>query len=383
LRGFCYYQLVLKKLLILDLILLFLHILSRFYFQPLVAVLPHHNLVADTRQKFLTQIKSQRPITKSIVIIGPDHFSPYQSKMVYGNQPWNLSSGTLKFADYLETHLNSLLDLDNLLVKNDHSIHNLTTDIKRLWPNASIFPILIGQDVELENLEPLISKLQSVCGFDCLLLASVDFSHYLPAALAHVHDQKSLRVLNNLELDQIGDLEVDSPQSLYLLTKIALHKQAQKFELFSHTNSGFIFHNPDHETTTHVMAFYQRSLFPPYKNDIQTFTYLPYQIDQSPNSTSLGDRFFYGTDKFQARAGLPPNMVLSGFYDSQNVTLYLLPTSIQQGRTYFVKGEEKQNQVFSYLSTIPDLSTYQIDEIWSRITYDRNTNSPSRPSLFP
>ncbi|MFA6518065.1 MAG: AmmeMemoRadiSam system protein B [Candidatus Shapirobacteria bacterium] len=336
-------------------------------------VVPHHNLVKNLRLDYLTQIVRQNPNVETIIIIGPDHFSPYQKSTSYGNLNWQLVNSQIDFAKGLETKLSPYLNLNNGIVRNDHTIYNLLPDIKSVWPNAQIFPILIGQKYSFSKLDPLISQVAKICQKNCLLLASVDFSHYLPATLANVHDRFTLKALNNLDPKLIQQAEVDSPQSLYFLINYALQKNIKKWHLFAHTNSGILANNFDAETTTHIFGSYSFSLLPNLFPDRSTTFMSSPPISQSDNLTSLGERFFYGTELKKSPIpppfSIPPNFVTAGTIDKSKVTLIFLPIFTKNNQTFFQIGQAKKDSLKSLLS--PHLSNpkFKIDLNTGTLTY--------------
>jgi MEMO1 family protein len=328
----------------------------KIYFSTGAIVLPHHNLVQSTRQQFLKAIAFRRLITKKIIIISPDHFSSNQRQINTCDQNWHLSTGLMKFQD-----LNFNLPVNNNLLKNDHGLYNPLTDLKTFFPTATVYPILIGQKVPFSELNSLLAKLNSVCGFDCLLVASVDFSHYLPATLAEVHDAHTLKILNNLDIDNLSTVEVDSPQSLYILEKFASLKNAKKFNLFAHTNSGFIANNPDIETTTHVFAYYTHG----FSSKIFTKTTVstPKTLDRSQNQNALGDRFFYGVDEFTVDPNL--NFVVSTIDTPTQTIKSFLPIK----NNLFIFGAEKQLLIKKYFDSLPNDQNLTKDYFWGRLIY--------------
>jgi MEMO1 family protein len=337
----------------LNLILFSLYFFLKIYFQPVSIVVPHHNFVAQKRLEYFFKIAQKRPFTKTVVIIGPNHFSSNQNQITYANRQWNLSNGIVNFNSTLEANLEPLLNIDNNLIKNDHAIFNLLPDIKSVWPDATVFPILIGQNYPISKLDSLISTISQNCKFDCLLIASVDFSHYLPSALAEIHDQKSIKELNNQNLTEIPKLEVDSPQSLFVLASFAKSKNAKKWDLFFNSNSGKLSNNSDVETTSYVIGSYQRSLL---KNQpITTETYLiSKNIDKKKSLSSLGARFFYGTDyidlnyssesEFILPFDLPDNMVVTKTIDGSQTEYHFFPTETKNGSTFLLRGQEKEKE---------------------------------------
>lgn len=306
--------------------------------------MPHHNLVANVRQEFLKDVASKRPVTNKIILLGPDHFSNNQRQTMISDQPWKLSNGNFLFNNFQFN-----LPVDNNLVKNDHSIFNPLTDLKTYFPQASVYPILIGQKVDPKTLDSLFAQIRKKCLSDCLLVASVDFSHYLPATLAEVHDAYTINNLQNLDTDNILKSEVDSPQSLYILTKFS---QSKKFNLFAHTNSGFLSRNPDFETTTHVFGSYSKGLFK--KSNVITSTVTPQSFDRS-----------YGVDNFQLDSST--QFVFSNITTTSQIIKSILPIK----NSLFIRGQDKQKIIKDYLDSVPNAPNLTKDYFWGKLIYER------------
>lgn len=331
-------------------------IFTKTYFQPIAIVVPHHNIVATKRLEYLKKIAKKRLVTKKVIIVGPNHFSPNQSRIIYSNRNWKLSNGELFFNKELEPTLNQFSNLDNSIVKNDHAIYNLLSGIKSVWPKALVFPILIGQNYKVSKLDDFISTISKVCGYDCLLISSVDFSHYLPVELADVHDQKSIYDLSTQNLVEIPKLEVDSPQSLYVLAKFSQSKKAHNWDLFYHSNSGELVSNFDVETTSHVLGSFQKSLKKDKIEGVKTYL-ITKNIDKNKSKTSLGDRFFYGTDytdlNYSSKSDfilpfeLKDDYVVTAVIDDTKSIYKFFPTEIKNGATYFLRGDEKINRIIN------------------------------------
>ncbi len=249
-------------------------------------------------------------------------------------------------------------------------------DIKTVWPKAEVIPILVGQKVDSKNLETLLSDLKNNCGFDCLLIFSVDFSHYLPATLAEVHDAYTLNQLQNLNTNKILEVEVDSPQSLYLMTGFAVSRNTPKWSLFAHTNSGFIAHDPDSETTTHIFGSYSRSYsyFLNLKSYVSFYTSVttPQKLNRSQNQTTIGDRFFYGVDSLTVDPS--NNFVVSTITTPTKIIKSFLPIK----GNLFVRGSDKSQLIKQYFDSIPNEPNLTKDYFWGKLIYERNTSSSGR-----
>ena len=345
------------------------------FLSPPAIVLPHHDLVKTERQTFLEEVKLKKPFLDTIILVGPDHFSSYQKGLYYSNQSWQLSDSTLSFASSLEEDLSPFMVENTSLIKNDHAIYNLVSELHSTWPKAKIFPFLIGQEVELSSLDSLSSTISSRCKNNCLLVASVDFSHYLPTTLAQAHDSYTLSQLQNQNLLAFDNIEVDSPQSLYLFVKHSQSRGAKKWHLSSHTNSGLIFNNPDTETTTHIMGYYSKGRSAPSQTMVNLR--LPYQIDPQENQSSLGPRFFYGTNFLNTDSTLPDFAIVTTETPT-SITKAFLPISNNNGLVNFLRGPEKHLRLQELFDTIqPDFCLTK-DYFWGTLIYDRKCNSSTR-----
>jgi len=305
------------------------------YLQPVAIVVPHHNVVADIRLRMLRLIKSERLITKTVIILSPDHFSNDQKSIYFSDRTWNFPSGQQYFDQRIGREVTKNLKNNSELVANDHGIFNVASDINIVWPDAKIVPILIGQKMDFDQVSSLLSGLNKACKLDCLLIVSVDFSHYLPYRLANVHDENSIRALINMDLMSPSQIEVDSPQSIYTLIQFAKNANANHFNLYDHTNSAQLFGSEDAESTSHVFGWYQRTLFSsPQNYQVKTFTFAK-NITKKFSLKSLGERFFYGTDQIDLNLGekyklpdgtiLGDNVVVAGTETIKEIKMEFLP----------------------------------------------------------
>lgn len=374
-------------LLVADLLLLFFSYFLKNYLQPVAIVVPHHNIVKEERLELLEIIAAKRPKTKTIIILSPDHFSPNQYRIFYTDKTWELSNGMLEFDEELGPKIIVGFAKENGLVANDHGIYNLLPDIKKVWPKAKIIPLLIGQEVRFNKLNDLIFKLNSNCRDDCLLIASMDFSHYLPRALADIHDMKSYEALESMKIKSENSIEVDSAQSLYTLMNYASFKQAKKLHFYSHTNSGVIENNRDAETTSHFFGWYQKDFFQSRENKILTFL-IAKDLNEKKDKETLGERFFYGVDYFdgQLKKNFKPSLRLviepsekfsevdivkgelkvllgddlavAGYVFSDKITLVFLPLKKQGFENYLMRGNEKTKFLKDLLQTISSKGSF-------------------------
>lgn len=275
----------------------------------LAVVVPHHDLVKETRAKLLEKL-SQNLQPQTIILLAPDHFSAGAMNATVSKQDWTVANGQKILS--ADTALINGLVKNNLVATNDaafdneHGIKNLLGEIKEFFPGAKLVPIIFKDSVRPAVVKELSDFIINNCAF-CSVIASVDMSHYQPAHIAQLHDIKTLRALASLDEQEIWQAEVDSNASLAFLLSWAKSKNLNNFVLFDHTNSGLLANNFDTETTTHIFGYYAAGLSAPVEDSL-TFTFagdamfgrnIGYQFQQNNFKdlfANLGNRVFWGTD---------------------------------------------------------------------------------------
>src|SRR3989344_3557533 len=166
---------------------------------------PHHDLVAAKRAQFFSEFASRIKQPKTIILISPNHYSAGQGDIQTTDQDWDLDKGKIISNKDAISFLveKKLVTNEPASFTDEHGIYNILGDIHNNFPNATLIP-LIFKEVSEEELNKLEQSLLQSCK-DCLMIASVDFSHYQPAVLADLHDDYSIRDLQLLDTKDIED----------------------------------------------------------------------------------------------------------------------------------------------------------------------------------
>lgn len=271
-------------------------------------VVPHHDLVAEKRQNFIANI-AQNNHPKTIILLSPNHFDSGSGAIITTNKTWQLSNGDIAAEQGMIENLVSSRVVINEegAFSREHGITNILSDIKTNFTDAKIVPIIIRQNTTADKVRELISELNKTCTDDCLLISSVDCSHYQPGALAEIHDNLTIRALNNLDEDLIMKAEVDSPQALLAAVLWSKDHGSEKFNLSANLNSGQIANERDSESTSYIFGSYGEGQEEKISDEM-TFTlggdtmfdrYIDYSFREEKIfdvMKNLGERFFWGTD---------------------------------------------------------------------------------------
>ncbi len=274
-------------------------------------VVPHHDIVRDRREALFAEISKRTPVSqrpKTVILVSPNHFEAGRALVQTSAQTWRTSLGEItpdtEVIDALVSRRAAAIEPESFA--NEHGVKLILADIKRTFPDAEIVPILLSAAAQEKEVEKTYAALNAACA-DCLLIASVDFSHYQPALLAHLHDELSLRALIRRDADTLlAKAEADSPATLSLLARWATRRNADNFHLFAHTNSGALARNPDMETTTHIFGWYQegggavaeRGVTFAIAGDVMLGRLVGHRYGSAPTEifSRWGDRVFWGVD---------------------------------------------------------------------------------------
>ena len=203
-------------------------------------VIPHHLVAKSIIEKFFNEL-SKENYPQEIVLVGPDHFN---AAAVYGDKLITVNASTTNLENLAIDNglLNTSGGISNLAfsdyaIKNDHGIMNILPFIKQYFPNTKIIPFLIPANFSLDKTKNAVENLNKILPDNSFILASVDWSHYLPKNVADFHDEKSIRVFLNFEEENFSNIEVDCPQCLYISRYFAKLRNADNYTKIDHNNS--------------------------------------------------------------------------------------------------------------------------------------------------
>lgn len=221
-----------------------------------VVIVPHFDFAKEKRRELLKDV-AEKISPKKILIVSVNHFNTGSSDILTADKKWQIQSGELSTNSELFQKIiaDQIAESDESAFLTEHGINNLLPDLKESFPEAEYLPIIIKDKTDRAKIDNLASWVENNCS-DCLLVASVDFSHYCPRAIAHVHDTFSILALSDLNKEKIWAAESDSPQTLYLSAKFAEAKGAKNFQFFYNANSGDPGGDDDSEVTSVVLGYY-------------------------------------------------------------------------------------------------------------------------------
>ncbi len=223
-----------------------------------VGILPHHLIVKGKIATFFEGLKKQD--IKTIVLVGPNHFEQGANKISISAAQWQTPYGdVLPDADLAQNLAKQKgAKIDEEPFAGEHAISGLVPFIKKSLPEAKLVSVILKNATTPEEAKSLATSIKNNSDSNTLVLASVDFSHYLPALVADFHDDKSRAVIENLDEVGVWNLEVDSPASLAVALHYANDVKVEQANLLWQTNSSRLINNLDTLGTSHQFYYFTK-----------------------------------------------------------------------------------------------------------------------------
>lgn len=221
---------------------------------PSSGITSHHlPVAAPLIAEFYLTLKNRRPDIKSFVIIGPDHFEKCHANFSINNEKIETSFGRLCPDKKIVDDLSVMgANLDKKCFENEHAIGVEANYIKKLYPDASVTPILFSYSARFRNLSKLVKYFTNQD--DIFVLGSMDFSHYQKNDKADLIDEISKKKIEALNGQGLELANVDSPATLKLMLDLA-KLRSEKAEILDHKNSSF-YTGDKNNTTSYFDVFF-------------------------------------------------------------------------------------------------------------------------------
>ncbi len=233
---------------------------------PSVLIIPHHLVAEEQLKESLKKVAKLRTdtnaTTKRIILLAPNHFFRGHGKVITEHRTWSFTKGTVKQdTSFINNLVNqNLAELEGRILENDHSITAPLPYIYAQFPDALYVPLILREPMTNYETDQLAKFLVTqTTTDDTLIIASIDFSHYLPKVTADLHDEETLTALANRDTAFFQKkVDADSPHILTILAKYAIQKN-EHFTLLSHTNSADLMKNPNEiSTTSHIQGYFSK-----------------------------------------------------------------------------------------------------------------------------
>lgn len=222
-------------------------------------IIPHHLLPSKIIADFFERLSTQQP--KTLIIIGPNHYEKGTFKVLTSRYDWETPFGLLHPNEEIIDDLiqKRLLQVDEEVLPNDHAVAGILPFVKYYLPDTTIVPMLLSGKMNEQDVRLLAEGVSKHLDRDTVLVAAVDFSHYLTNQEAQEKDAVTLSVLKQYDYQRLLLLNndyLDSPPSIAALLMTMRRVGALDMEVLHHTNSGEMLHNNKDQTTSYFGITY-------------------------------------------------------------------------------------------------------------------------------
>jgi len=219
-------------------------------------IVNHHQLASDLIARFFDAISSATPET--IFIIGPNHKRYGSSRVHTGRWSWDTYFGEVETDETAVKRVVKALGAheDFELLNQEHSISTLMPYVAYTFPESKVVPILLHGNLEMADCIKLVDTLEPILREKpCLLIASIDFSHYLTPEKAYEMDAITMRAIADRDIAGIktmGNDNLDTPPALLITLMLMDRLGANEDILFEHSNSSDILGQWSEITTSYL-----------------------------------------------------------------------------------------------------------------------------------
>ncbi len=205
-------------------------------------IVPHFDPVSYMTVDALDQVHIKPDL---IILIGPNHHEAGVGRIITGKY---ISPKLRESVAFDETTMQALVQMhaatrEDTILSGDHSIGTPLPFLVHKFPGVKVLPIILKYHQQQEDIDRLVTALQKISSGNILIVASIDFSHYLSSDIAPLKDAETEKYIAAHDYKHIASLNndyIDSPWSLITFLKYLDVSGVHEGRQLAHTNTGLI-----------------------------------------------------------------------------------------------------------------------------------------------
>ena len=210
------------------------------------AIVPHHLMAGFVISDVFGALKTENP--RTVVVIGPNHRNLGEHMLLTADQSWQTPFGILDAdAEKIERLLTfGKAGKDREVLVDEHAVAGILPYVKYYLPNARVVPIIFKQPLGEAEVIEFSNILSGVIDRNTIVVAAVDFSHYLPNKIAQDRDKVTWKAIEEFSIVKIlgfSNEYLDGPAAMAVFLTAMQQAGGTKIRLLQHTNSGEILKN--------------------------------------------------------------------------------------------------------------------------------------------
>jgi AmmeMemoRadiSam system protein B len=224
-------------------------------------IVPHHWLAGHLILGSLRDLAASGDYRR-IIVIGPNHVNAGGAAVITSDLAWQTPFGLVEPDGEAISRLTSegvALSEPSVLTY-EHSVAGIVPAIAYFLPDVRVVPLVLRSDLTPTEVEALATALAPLLDGGTVLIAAVDFSHYLSAQQARQNDRETLEALQSLDSSRIlsfSNEHLDSPASIAAVMETMRLLGATEFELRENINSSDLGGPALPPVTSYVTGYYR------------------------------------------------------------------------------------------------------------------------------
>lgn len=203
-------------------------------------ILPHHLLAAEATLEAYQTFSAFKPDV--IIVLSPNHQKEIRHSVTTTTQTMRLMAVDYAIHPVTSTIIkDQLAGVDHGLFLKEHGLYNHLPFITHMGWEGPLIPLAFARNTPEAQIDGLLSLLQKTFTDQKVLwIASIDFSHYLPASAAEVNDQMTMQWIEKKDFKAIAGStsdHLDAPSVLIMWLKqfddITQHWQSNSAEVLN------------------------------------------------------------------------------------------------------------------------------------------------------
>lgn len=204
-------------------------------------IVPHHLLAGRLISDFFQRVSNTH--YETIIILGPNHKNAGTSPVIVSDSFWQTPLGLISPQSHAIEQIGTLpfVAYDDAIMQAEHAVTGIFPYVVHFMPETKVVPVIISASLAESEREMLESTLREIIDTEkTLLVAAVDFSHYLSSDMADQKDAETTESLIAFDADTFltyTNDHVDAPQVMAMLINIMEAQGKHSLRIIENTNS--------------------------------------------------------------------------------------------------------------------------------------------------
>ncbi|MDR3204407.1 MAG: AmmeMemoRadiSam system protein B [Deltaproteobacteria bacterium] len=222
---------------------------------------PHHDLALPMIVRFFQTLSANsKDNIKRVWLLAPDHFGQVRGLAQVCPAPWRLSHRRVEADSEAVKVLkeSQLAESEAKIFSREHGVTLHIPLIGHFFPKSTVVPILLNQKIPNLGILAIKNKIRELFSTQDLLILSMDLSHYKnPQSLA-LEDQKTLKVLTELNFGQTGKLDVDARHAANLTLRLFKDLGATKTQVLERRDCSYFLERRVESGVSYATVVYEK-----------------------------------------------------------------------------------------------------------------------------